>query len=227
MEKRKARKPWTARRKTPVGVYARKTGVPRARGLSSVSAFQGSRFGTIEKKQIDTASTCVIDSTGAVVLLNGLQKGTDLTNRVGRKIHMFYYKLRAYALATSATGTAQIGRIMVVYDKYPNAVTATIGQILTATDVLANNNITGRDRFVKLMDQTYVLEDRMATPQTKPVMLQGYRAVRLDTIYDSSDAGDITDIQNGALYLVSLGSNAAGGTAGTLTYNVRVRFTDA
>lgn len=44
--------------------------------------------------------------------------------------------------------------------------------------------------------------------------------------YNAGNAGTVADIVSNSLYFVSVGSNAAGATAGDVSGNIRIRYTD-
>lgn len=221
----KRRVPYTKRRRNPVGVYAKKrTAAPQT---SSVSRFQGPYRPVAEKKSIDVDSTAVIDSTGAVVLLNGCAPGTGIGNRVSRKTQLRSLLVRASALGTSGTGTAQDGRMLLIYDKQTNAAAPAVADVLAAADPRAPMELSGRDRFVILADWYYAVADRTAPGDTMAVQFNRYTKMNLPCVFNDEGNGTVGDIITGAIFLVSLGDNAAGNTAGVLTFYSRVRFEDS
>lgn len=178
-------------------------------------------FKTIET---DEDATSVIDSTGEVNLLNGMSQGTDNFERIGRRVTLKSIELHMTAKATAATGLRQKALAFLVLDKHPNGATPAITDMLTISNVLALRNLDNRDRFVFLRRWEFQL-----TPDTQNQSIKGfkyYKRMNTQMTFDDSNNGDITDIRSGALFLVTLGENAAGDTAGTMNFRYRIRFLD-
>lgn len=177
-----------------------------------------------EWKAITTAVSMTSDATGSLQLLNGCQTGNDIANREGREINLRTFETKLSCIATAGTGTNQTQRILLVLDKACNGSAPAIANILDAATTTSLRNLNYRKRFKILMDKRYTLQkeevgqNRMAFKKYKPL--------RIVTQFNAGNAGDISDITTGSLYLVSIGSNVAGETAGTVTGSARIRFTE-
>lgn len=179
-----------------------------------------------EYKAIDTNdTTAVMDTTGSVVLLNGASLGTDYNNRIGRKVIFKSLLIKGNAIATQATGTTQPYRFLIVYDKQTNGATPAVTDILSLAGTRAPINLNNRDRFVVLVDLTGSVTDATGTSD-KIECFGRYTKLNLETTYNSNNNGNVTDINTGGIFAVTLGGNAAGATAGILPFHCRLRFLD-
>lgn len=98
--------------------WYKKVRAARTRIQPRMRPYLKSRTPTYELKVKDVnAGTAVIDSTGEIDLLNGIARGDDISERVGRAVTMRSLQIRAYALPTATTGTPQDGRMILFYDK--------------------------------------------------------------------------------------------------------------
>lgn len=190
------------------------------------------RSGKPEKKVVDLgAASFAMDTTGSLTLLNGVAAGTDFTDRIGRKTKLSYVYVRGIVNAQDASSGPTLGRLLLVYDKQPAGALPAITDILTAATSVSQVNLNGRDRFVILADKQYAVgiisntatQSFAGSPTVHPVKI--YRNLGLETIYDGT-TNAIADISSGALYLVTIGNQAAAAGA-TFNGTTRVRFTDA
>lgn len=179
---------------------------------------------TGEFKSIDNATATAADSGTAVVLLNGCARGDDIATRSGRETVMMSIQFKAYFGVTAGTGTDQLQRALLVYDRQTNGAALTAAQVLSTANVVAPRSLENRKRFKILMDKTVTL-NASGEPGSNE-FFQFYRRLRHPVEYNSGNAGTVADITTGSLYLVVIGSNAAGATAGALTWNSRIRFLD-
>lgn len=184
-----------------------------------------------ELKVIDTANAAyVCDTTGTVTLLNGVATGTDLTDRIGRKIFMRAVQVRGLVQPVDNTIGQTLARVMVVYDKQPTGGTPAITDILTASRSEAFNNLNNRDRFVVVFDAKFPIggisdvatQAVSSSPNTH--VLDEYRRLNHEVIFSGTGA-TAASISSGALWLITIGNQAAG-AGGSFVGNVRVRFND-
>lgn len=178
----------------------------------------------VEWKSIDAAGNIAVNTTGNVVLLNGTSMGTDLTNRVGRRITVRSLQLAATMSVTSSTGTDQYHRIMLVKDNDPRGSLPAITDIISAIGINNLRNLDNRTRFNILFDRKIQLNASAESGSSK--FIKFYKKLYMDEEFNSTNNGTITDITKGALYLIVLGDQVAGAQAGNCNYQTRVRFTD-
>jgi len=174
------------------------------------------------------------DNTGTVTLLNTVAQGAAVTQRVGKKIAMKGLQCRGVSLSNSAAIVNDIA-YLIVYDKRPTGALPNVTDILnTATPASMNNDANaGRFSILKRVDQILIgnrsvtgvvanaLTEVSAMDETWYLDLKGR-----EVVYKAAATGAIGDIEQGALYLVTVGSNAAGTSASTLDVGFRLRFLD-
>lgn len=178
-----------------------------------------------EKKAIDVAASYVLNTTGSVALLNGCPRGDNLSERIGRRITMKNITLRGVAQGTTATGVSQLCRVIVVYDKQTNGVAPAVTDVLVSATGSAFMNLSYSKRFKIIIDKQFTVQSSLATDE-KDISLYEYRKLNDQVEFNNGDAGTVADITTGALWLITVGSEAAGATAGAVPINTRVRFTD-
>lgn len=178
-----------------------------------------------EFKFVDVASTTTAaNSTGSVVLLNGIARGDSVSERTGRQVTMRSVYLQYELYATVGTGLNQIHRVMLVLDKQVNATTPSVADIVSSGDVRGFRNLDNRNRFAILIDRHYEIAQSTTTGTHQFDKI--YRRLNTITTYNNGDAGTVADIKTNALFLVILGSEGAGTTAGSVLHNSRVRYND-
>jgi len=230
------------RRHTYSGVLARRrSSVTSARNRARLGRLMAARslvrrvgYGaggprSMEYKSIDDATgVLAVDNASTVRLLNGIQRGDDISNRIGRRITLRSIELRGYNYVTTATGTDQIHRVMLVLDAQPNGAALTTAMVLETVSHLSPRNLENRMRFRILFDKTMALNSDLANheePGARKIW-KIYKRFHIPVTFNAGDAGTIADITTNSLYLILIGSNAAGVTAGSFQGYSRLRFTD-
>lgn len=205
---------------------ARITKLMAARSAVRRGGFGPRGPGGMEFKSIDvgTVSPTAVDTTGAMILLNPCTRGDDIQKRTGYRILMRSIQLKGYNYVTTSTGTDQIHRIMLVLDKQPNGAAFTIPQLLTSTSELGIRNLEYRNRFRVLYDRRLVLNASGESGSRK--VWEIYRRFRIPVVFNASTTSTVSDIMENSLYLIVIGSNTAGNTAGSMQYVSRIRFND-
>ena len=185
-----------------------------------------------EQKVVDTLqANYSMDTSGTVVLLNGVAIGTDYTDRNGRKIRVSSIQIRGF-IRPSDNGTApSCVRWMIVYDKQPNGALPTAGDVLRQLNGTSMLNLSNRDRFRVLVDKQYAIGGISDTATQAYAMsptvynVKWYKSCNLDVVFDGTTSA-ISDLQSGSIFLLTIGTEAAA-TAATLQASLRIRFTDA
>lgn len=178
-----------------------------------------------ELKAVDTSATLAVDTASSVQLLNGIARGDDISERNGRQVVMKALEFKGVTYATTGTGVDQIHRILIVYDHQANAAAPTAANILASNAYLSPANLEYRQRFQILADKLVYINASAEAATGKLVNLN--KRMNLPVTFNSGDAGTIADITTGSLYLLVLGSVAAGATAGSITFTARVRYQDS
>jgi len=187
-----------------------------------------------ELKFVDTAISQEINTTGVVTPVNLIAVGDDYNTRDGREAYMKSVQIHL-RITKSATNLIENGRVMLVWDNAVNsgAAPAVLGTILdntVVTDVVnCFPSINNSQRFSVLYDNKFALGPfnttaTQALATDLGLRIDAYKQLNVTTQYSNTTAA-IASIQNGALYLITLGTIAAG-SASSVTGGVRVRFTD-
>jgi len=201
---------------------------PRAAIKGAIAPYGGQR----ELKYVDQgAGTYAVDTTGTVTCLNLLAVGDDNTTRDGRQVTIKSVQLRGMLSPVDAATNDNLARVIFVWDNANNSgAIATIAQILTASTSTAFPLVDNANRFTILSDQSFAMgsfnntatQAVAGSPSVQTISL--YKKINQVTQYSGTTAA-IGSIQNGALLMVTIGSQAAG-LGSVLTANIRVRFTD-
>lgn len=213
----------------------------RPLGLAATRGFRPVGLRTRgERKVIDTVSADYqVNTTGSITLLNGVTLGTDYDERIGRKIVVKSCYIRGWiapqlaaTIGAAALTPSQQWRMILLVDNQPNGAPPAITDILVSADPSSQLNLNNRDRFKVLVDKVFVsgpllygaAQPFLVDNSTKSVTC--YKRLDLETIYNAGNAGTIGDINSGALYMVWIGSNAAGNDDGQARLSARLRFVD-
>lgn len=191
-------------------------------------AVRGAIQPRLEMKYVDTTiASGVLDTTGSITLINGISEGDDNTNRNSRSVLIKSVEVRGSAQPTATTGLPQKCRLLLVWDNAANGVAPAIADILTAVSPYAYPNVNFERRFTILWDWSFVL-GLQAAAVADQVIVNYDTQLRLNSLVQfQGTGGTVASIQNGAMYFVSVGGNAAGTTAGTTTCVTRVRFLES
>lgn len=206
-------------------------------------ASRGYRLNTVERKVYDIdAGTVSADTTGSIVACCFPTLGTDMTNRVGRKIQIKSIQGRGILrterseLMTAAATPGQMVRYMILVDMQPNGALPALTDILKTAHPASPLNLNNRDRFRVLVDKQWALDPyylnttastAAASMSNQCKIFKYYKKCNVETIFNGTNGGTIADITSGAILRVILGNQAvdADDTA-EFTSSVRVRFTD-
>lgn len=181
----------------------------------------------VEVKYSDLAkASYAADLTGTITPLNLIAEGLDDTQRVGRQSTMLAVALNGFCVSTLTTGQIQEHRVLLVWDNATDGVLPAITDVLSASDTLSFPNVQNINRFTILWDQRFILGPNAASFIWQP--LQKFEVVipLNSATHFSGTTAAIGSMQNGTIYAITLGSNAAGTAAGTVTYSSRVSFLD-
>ena len=196
-----------------------------------------------ELKAFDVALTNTnFAAAGNFQLLNAPITGSELFNRIGRKIYMKSIEVRAF-IQNVSTSVQDTGRVILIYDSQPNNAGFVNTDILAdstalgATSGYSGINLANRQRFKIIRDYQVMLP---SVTNTAGVLTNGPAAMDtvwhghefhwfvplkgLETVYNGNNAGTVADINSGALVLMFI-SNGAGNTW-TCSHTTRLRYYD-
>jgi hypothetical protein len=178
----------------------------------------------------------------SVGVYNAIVQGSDVYNRIGRKIYMKSIHIRG-TIVPIATSVADTGRILVVYDSQPNGGgLPVVGSVLqdcnggVATNGSSHLNINNRQRFkiikdyqVLLPSETYTAGVVTALGMTDFVensfMINWFLPLKgLEAAYQLTNTGTVTDIQSGSILIFALSNS--GDNKWSFTFTTRLRYYD-
>lgn len=205
-------------------------------------ARRGYRPNNVERKVADlNVATYNISTTGVFQMLANPTTGSDMTNRIGRKICLKSVYIRGLIVSeASRSGVAaqlapQVARMVILIDQQPNGAAPAALDFLKEANALSQLNLDGRDRFKVLVDKQwfigpYVL-NATATTAVAELPNQGYvykkyKKMNEEVVFSTSTGG-IADIQSGCLLAFFIGTNASGTNSdANFIGTFRVRYTD-
>lgn len=168
-----------------------------------------------------------MDTTGSVTLLATIAQGTAVTQRVGKKVVIKSIQCRGQAYA-GTTATLNDCAYMLVYDKRPTGALPAVTDILVsaASNAFNNDANSGRFRILKRMDFRLVGNSTTPVVDSASADADFFLVVNQIEVFKAAGTGAIADIEEGAIYLVTVGNQAAGNTAAILSVAFRTRFID-
>lgn len=174
-----------------------------------------------------TLAAYAFDTTGTVTLIATVAQGASVSQRIGKKIQWKSIQIRG-SLQAGTTATTNDCALILVYDKRPTGALPTIADVLVSANPGAFNNDANSGRFQIIRRYDFVLLGNRTTPATGLEVIDASDFIKFSRpcVYKAAATGAIADIEQGAIYAITIGNNTAGATAaeGSLAY--RVRFTD-
>jgi len=182
-----------------------------------------------ETGYVDLAATSfAFNTTGTIVLVATVAQGAGVTQRVGKKINLKSVQTRGQVICGTATAVNDCA-LLLVYDKRPTGALPAITDILDTANPAAFNNDANSGRFRIVRRWDFIMAGNSSTPQTGLEIYDTSNFIKMNgdqMVFKAAGTGAIADIEEGAMYLVSVGSQVAGATASTGTIGVRTRFID-
>lgn len=174
------------------------------------------------------AANYALDTTGSITLLNTVAQGAGTSQRIGKRIALKSLQCHGY-MFNNTTANVNDAAFLIVYDKRPTGVLPAITDILVSVSPLAfnNDNNSGRFRILKRVDQTLVGSIGNQVGPASAINSDWFLNLKgLPQVFKAAGTGAIGDIDEGAMYLVTVGGNAAGTTAASFTSAFRLRYID-
>lgn len=166
------------------------------------------------------------DTTGSIFLAASVTQGSGIQQRVGKRIMWKSLQVRGQIIANAAAVYNDCA-MLVVYDKRPTGSLPAITDILQFATAASMNNDDNSGRFVILKRKDFRLVGSSSTPTSQSsIGCDFYLKINRPAVFKSAGTGAIGDISEGALYVISVGSNAAGTSAAASNLAFRVRFVD-
>jgi len=173
------------------------------------------------------SATYVCDTTGTVTLINGVAAGSTAITRIGRQCIWKQVIVSGKLAAVDDTIIGCRCDVAVIWDKQPGAAVPAMTDFFVEAKAGSPMNLNYRERFVIIAHKTYTIGGlTAAAPAVTPTVHAVSINVRLNlrTTF-KGDANAIGDIATGAMYLVTLGSEADADGA-LFKVAVRLRFAE-
>lgn len=200
--------------------------VPTYRGFSP------RQFQLGEWKYKDSAAVATVTSNGLIGLINGLQTGNSVSQRVGTNVNVKTLEIKGYFIGDGLNASDFLVRMIVFADKQANATQPAVTDLLT--DLTAVNvktvcwprNLSNRKRFKTYVDRVYPVGGLSASqPIIKSVKYYMKFKYPLKVEYNNANNGTHQDITTNALWILFI-SNISGANPPSVNLNVRMRYTD-
>lgn len=167
----------------------------------------------------------VADTTGTVTLINGVSTGSAATQRCGNKVFLDSVHITGRIRSISDLVIRTRCDLYVIWDKQPGAAVPNMTDFFVESVSGSPKNLDNRERFHVVLREFYCIGGKVAAGESKDPsidIVDLHKELDLRTIY-KGDGNAIGDISTGAMYLVTIGDQAAG-AGGEFRVAVRLRF---
>lgn len=214
-----------AKRKGKSGMFKRSSSSKKAKRYTSYKSSSGNS-GYVDLAPANYPQI----STGTVTLLNTVAQGAGQKQRVGKRITLKSLQFRGKSKA-QANNTISHSAFCIVYDNRPTGTLPTVTEVFETDDPESMNKDDNSQRFtiLKRVERAFVggstLGQNGLTAKTSFVESFFLDLKMRPQVFKSLGTGAIGDIDEGALYLVQMGS--APTTYGSeLEGSFRLRYID-
>lgn len=180
----------------------------------------------VEKKNYDYFSNATIVAGQATAFTASIctpDQGTSPTEHIGRAINLRSVQYRwVGSFATTTAGTSPL-RLVIVYDRQPNAALAATTQIFAADNISAMPNLSNNRRFTIIADETI---EGLSAQGPSSFSLTGYRKINLDQEFNDVNGGTVADITTGNLIVLAWQNGNIITASPTNALYIRTRYTD-
>jgi len=220
---------WSARRNPVAGRRSYK-GASYGSSASATRALRYTNWNARpeELKYLDTNNASYASgTTGSITLINGVAAGSTAITREGRQAFWKSVNVSGWVAPVDATVIGSRNDVYVIWDKQPGAAVPAMTDFFVEAKAGSPMNLNYRERFVIIAHKTYTIGGLTAgAPAVTPTVHAVSINVRLNlrTTF-KGDANAIGDIATGAMYLVTLGSEADADGA-LFKVAVRLRFAE-
>lgn len=177
---------------------------------------------------------------GQMLLLNGLVQGDTNLTREGNKVYITSIQIKAVIIPNVLLTAATEYRIVVFRDSFPNGTAPAAGNLLDINIITAYlyapYNAKYQNRFKILYDKRGCINPNTnlvvgagttTSVVSKKISIQFKRRLGFIANYGLANAGDITDITTGAIYILLLSNRTIANADGpTFLGGSRVNFKD-
>jgi hypothetical protein len=169
-----------------------------------------------------------LDTTGSIALLNTIPQGAGTSERVGKRVTLKSLQCRGVA-SNNSTATINDIAILIVYDSRPTGVLPAITDILVEANPTSFNNDanSGRFRILKRIDSVLMGSGANNYSARSAMNSDWYLDLKgKPQVFKTAATGAIGDIEEGALYVVTVGSSPPGTNAAVAPLSFRLRYID-
>lgn len=183
-----------------------------------------------ESNYVDLATANYeMSTTGSITLIAIIAQGASVNQRIGKKA--FYKSLLVRGSCNNkSTSTITDNTFLIIYDKRPTGALPAITDILTSIspNAFMNDNNTGRFQVIRRKDVTLIGNSTTPSTGNEAMNIDEYiNLKKLPIVFEAAGTGAIGDIDEGALYFVTVGNTATGTGASQATVAFRTRFTES
>lgn len=176
-----------------------------------------------EFKRIDTTINAGHSSATTFYLLNGMQRGDAINQRVGRTLRLKSVEIKSlHSLGAGATATSI--RMILFLSLAPKGVAPVAGDVLNnggpPLNIVSPRNLDNRANILILRDKTISLSVSGSQKQAWDY----YKKLDIKPVYNSGNAGTIADIDAQGLYFMIMSTEPVNVPASQIF--LRVRFID-
>lgn len=188
-----------------------------------------------------SAAFTTIAAGATLTLLNAVVSGSELFQRVGRKLYMKSLHIKG-SIVPTGTASAACGalRILVLYDGQPNLAFPAFNDVLknanagAAATFNSHLNLDNRERFKVLRDKWFYMGNNAGIAgqaiqqdgQQCLVVDEFIKLHRIEAVYNATNGGTVADITSGSIILVSMCDAQVTTAAWTMSFNSRLRYWD-
>jgi len=189
------------------------------------SRFEGRIRVSPEKKNLDVlnSNSIALGPGGTLFLLNGCDDGTTVNTRIGRRILLTSLTVRWQGYMTPTSAGASGLRLLIVYDRQPNAATPAITDIMQFDDISSMMQLSNSKRFKVIVDE---LVPCVGSNGEQAWNRSIYRKLNLPVEFNENSTNTITSITTGALFAIVWQAGGITTLAPVSDVYTRVRFLD-
>lgn len=175
-----------------------------------------------------TAATYNCNTTGSIALIATIPQNASTNGRIGKRVSLKSLQCHGSVIGNAAVTITDIA-ILIVYDKRPTGTLPAITDILVSATASSfnNDNNSGRFRILKRIDKVLIGSAANQYTSSSAIDADWFLSLRsLPSVFKSAGTGAMGDIEEGALYVVTVGSSGAGTSAATANLSFRTRYVD-
>lgn len=212
-------------------VNSRTRNAPRTGGFYINNLLYGKEIKTFDRTNVSTTTPGTYNVVKALVVpveivLNNIDQGAAVNNRIGNKIRVISLHLKATIELGGAAGTARDVRIIVIFDRQSNSLAPSFANIYSSQNAATNCMMDPSffERYSTVIDKRITL---VAGTDSDVGVIDEYRKLSNDSMYTSSGTAGYGNIASGSFTLFFVSNEAASGSnLIDCSYFSRLRYVD-